>query len=77
MVVVKMPKLGLIMTEGTVASWFKKEGDYVKEGELLLQIETQKIVNDIASPATGKLVHIFVCEGETVECQEPLAEIEE
>lgn len=77
MVVVTMPKLGLIMTEGTVISWYKKEGDHVEEGELLCQIETQKISNDIVSPATGTVVHIFVREGETVECQEPVAEIEE
>lgn len=77
MVVVTMPKLGLIMTEGTVTSWFKKEGDHVQEGELLFQVETQKITNDVVSPATGTLAHIIVCEGETVECQSPVAEIEE
>lgn len=76
MVVVTMPKLGLIMTEGTVTSWMKEEGDQVDEGELLLEIETQKITHEILSPATGTVAKILVFEGDTVPCQTPLAEIE-
>ena len=51
--VVVMPKLGLTMTEGTVSSWLKKEGDAVKEGEPLFEVETDKLTNTIEASATG------------------------
>lgn len=75
MEIVVMPKQGLIMTEGTLSTWYKKEGDHVEEGELLFAIETDKLTNDIVSPETGTLVRILVQEGETVPVYTPLAEI--
>ena len=51
-----MPKLGLIMVEGTITKWHKAEGDFFKEGEVLFEVETEKIVNDIEATFSGKLI---------------------
>ena len=58
-----MPKLGMEMTNGTVVSWFLKEGDQVNKGQVILQIETDKITYEIEAPASGLLRRIFVREG--------------
>ena len=47
---IKMPMLGLTMEFGTVSNWLKKEGDQVKKGEAVLQIETEKLENDVEAP---------------------------
>ena len=47
-----MPKLGLTMTEGTVSKWLKAEGDTVKEGEPLFEVETDKLTNTIEASAS-------------------------
>ncbi|GAK59199.1 dihydrolipoyllysine-residue acetyltransferase component of acetoin cleaving system [Candidatus Vecturithrix granuli] len=61
---VKMPKMGLTMTAGTIAGWLKKEGDLVKKGETLLEITTEKITNTVEAPADGILLKIIAAEGE-------------
>ena len=71
-----MPKFGLIMTEGTITEWYKNEGDHVEAGEPLLQIETQKLTNDVEAPVSGTLVKILAQVDDTVTCQEPIAEIQ-
>lgn len=50
-----MPKMGMTMTEGSVASWEKHDGDHVNEGEVIAMVETDKITNSLESPATGIL----------------------
>ena len=50
-----IPRLGHSMTEATIIKWLKKDGDKIKEGEELLEIETDKTVNVIESPNTGVL----------------------
>lgn len=72
-----MPKLGLIMEEGTITKWYKVEGDSFKEGEALFEVETEKIVNDIEATFSGKLIKILVKEGNTVAVSTPVAEAEE
>jgi len=72
-----MPKLGLIMEEGTILKWYKVEGDSFKEGEALFEVETEKIVNDIEATFSGKLIKILVKEGNTVAVSTPVAEAEE
>lgn len=68
-----MPKLGLTMKEGTVARWHKNEGDEVREKEVLLDVETDKLTNEVEAPESGVLRKILVPEGETVECLRALA----
>lgn len=71
--VIVMPKLGLTMTEGTIDEWKKKEGDSVAEGEILFSVSTDKLTNDIESPASGTLLKIAVAAGETAPCLAPIA----
>lgn len=67
-----MPKLGLTMEEGTLSMWHKKEGETVKQGEPLFDIETNKLVNTIEAEREGVLTRILVPEGETVPCLTPI-----
>ena len=60
---IKMPQLGLTMTEGTVTQWFKKIGEAISQGELLFEVSTDKITNQIESTATGVLLEIRTPEG--------------
>ena len=71
-----MPMLGEVMEEGTLLEWKKKEGDAVKRGEIILEVETDKAVMEIESTASGILQKILVQEGETAEVNAVLALIE-
>jgi len=73
---VTMPKLGEVMEEGVVLSWKKKEGDAVSKGEIILEIETEKAVAEVESPASGTMGRIIVQEGSTVPVNTLLATIE-
>ena len=55
---VKMPKLGLTMTEATVVEWHRTVGEPVTAGEPLLLIETEKAEVEIEAPATGTVIEI-------------------
>lgn len=70
---VKMPKLGITMTEGTLEEWLIKEGDAVNNEDPLFVVSTDKLSNEIESEGTGILRKILVQAGETVVCQTPLA----
>ena len=61
-----MPKLGLAMTEGQVASWHREEGETITAGEEIADIETPKITAAYESPAAGTLRRKVVAPGETV-----------
>jgi len=56
---VKMPKLGLTMTEGTIVEWRKTVGDPIRAGEILFVVETEKVEVEVEAPATGALVEIL------------------
>ena len=68
-----MPRLSDTMEEGTVASWLKKVGDYVEEGDILAEIETDKATMEFESFNEGTLLHIGVQEGETTKVDQLLA----
>ena len=63
---VLMPQLGLTMEEGTVSQWVKHEGDTVKTGDVLLEITTDKLTNEVTSEHDGVLLKIVAQEGEDV-----------
>jgi 2-oxoisovalerate dehydrogenase E2 component (dihydrolipoyl transacylase) len=73
---IKMPQLGESVTEGTVDKWLKKEGEYVKRDEPLVEVVTDKVNAEIPSPFEGKLVKITVPEGQTVAIGVEIAQIE-
>jgi pyruvate dehydrogenase E2 component (dihydrolipoamide acetyltransferase) len=74
-IVVNMPRLSDTMEEGTVATWLKKVGDKVEEGDILAEIETDKATMEFESFNEGTLLHIGVQEGETTKVDELLAVI--
>ena len=71
--VINMPRLSDTMEEGTVASWLKKVGDKVEEGDILAEIETDKATMEFESFNEGTLLHIGIAEGETAKVDTLLA----
>jgi pyruvate dehydrogenase E2 component (dihydrolipoamide acetyltransferase) len=71
--IINMPRLSDTMEEGTVATWLKKVGDKVEEGDILAEIETDKATMEFESFHEGTLLHIGVNEGETTKVDELLA----
>ena len=63
--IINMPRLSDTMEEGTVATWFKKVGDTVKEGDILAEIETDKATMEFEAFHEGELLHIGIEEGQT------------
>ena len=63
--IITMPRLSDTMTEGTVATWLKKVGDTIKEGDILAEIETDKATMEFESFNSGTLLYIGIKEGET------------
>ena len=68
-----MPRLSDTMTEGTVATWLKKVGDTIKEGDILAEIETDKATMEFESFNSGTLLYIGIKEGETAAVDSLLA----
>lgn len=72
---VTMPKLGLTMNTGVVSQWKKKEGEFVRKGEILMVVATDKLTFDVESPSEGVLLKVLVPEGKDVPIGEILAYI--
>jgi pyruvate dehydrogenase E2 component (dihydrolipoamide acetyltransferase) len=72
---VLMPQMGFDMAEGTVVRWLKKEGDEVKRGEVIAEIETDKATIEMEADASGLLRSIVVGEGSTVPVGQVIAYI--
>ncbi len=75
--VITMPRLSDTMTDGTVATWIKKVGDKINEGDILAEIETDKATMEFESFYSGMLLHIGIQEGETAPVDSVLAIIGE
>lgn len=75
--IVEMPKLSDTMEEGGIAHWLKKEGEPVKVGDPLVEIETDKATQEYEAPEDGFLIKILVPEGKTVTLRTPIAVIGE
>ena len=71
--IITMPRLSDTMTEGTVASWLKKVGDNINEGDILAEIETDKATMEFESFDEGNLLYIGINEGESAEVDSVLA----
>ena len=63
---IKVPALPESVADATVGSWHKRPGDFVKRGENLLDLETDKVVLEVPAPESGILSEITVPAGETV-----------
>ncbi len=73
---VQVPQLSESVAEGTLATWKKKIGDSVARDEILVDIETDKVVLEVPSPGAGVLVEIVKADGETVVSGELIARID-
>ncbi|HAT66534.1 MAG TPA: pyruvate dehydrogenase, partial [Flavobacteriaceae bacterium] len=71
--IITMPRLSDTMEEGTVATWLKKEGDKVEEGDILAEIETDKATMEFESFYSGTLLKIGIKEGESAKVDALLA----
>ena len=74
---IKAPQFPESVADGTVATWHKQEGEAVKRDELLVDIETDKVVLEVVAPADGVVSKILAGEGDTVESQQVLGHFEE
>src|SRR4051794_41831828 len=72
-----MPALSPTMTEGKLSRWLKKEGDAVKSGDVIAEIETDKATMEVEAVDEGTLTRILVAEGtEGVSVNSPIAELD-
>ena len=72
---IKSPTYPESVSDGTISNWVKKEGEIVKQDELIAEIETDKIVLEVLSPIDGKISKILKSEGEVVLSGELIAEV--
>src|SRR5688572_30315274 len=73
---ITMPQMGESVSEGTVLTWHKQEGDWVDKDETIVEVSTDKVDAEVPAPSAGKLVKILAQEDETVEVGQALAELE-
>lgn len=74
---IKAPTFPESVADGTVANWLKKEGDFVKQDEIIAEIETDKVVLEVVAPEEGTLVKILKAEGDIVLSAEPIGEFDD
>jgi 2-oxoglutarate dehydrogenase E2 component (dihydrolipoamide succinyltransferase) len=74
---IKAPSFPESVQEGTLASWHKSAGDQVSRDELIVEIETDKVVLEVVAPSNGVLLEILKQEGDVIQSNELLARIEE
>lgn len=74
---IKAPTYPESVQEGTLATWHKQSGDAVNRDELIVDIETDKVVLEVVAPATGTLTEVLKAEGDVVLSNEVIARIEE
>ena len=73
---VKVPQLSESVAEATLLQWKKKVGDAVGQDEILIEIETDKVVLEVPAPSAGVLTEIVVADGGTVIAEQLIAKID-
>src|SRR4051794_17026919 len=73
---IQMPQMGESVTEGTVLEWHKQEGEFVSEGETVVEVSTDKIDAEVPAPASGVITRIVKGPDETIEVGGVLAELD-
>ncbi len=73
---IKAPQFPESVADGTIATWYKQPGEAVERDELIVDIETDKVVLEVVAPADGSLSEIIKGEGDTVLSQELIAQFE-
>ncbi|MDE0539531.1 MAG: lipoyl domain-containing protein [Rhodospirillales bacterium] len=65
-VTLKLTRVGMTMEEATIVRWAKRPGDTFAKGEVLYEIETEKVTQEVEAPGTGTLVEILAPEGSDI-----------
>src|SRR6476661_7518314 len=73
---VKVPQLSESVAEATLLAWKKKPGEAVAQDEILIEIETDKVVLEVPAPSAGVLSEIVVADGGTVAAEQVIAKID-
>ena len=73
---IRIPPLSESVSSATLMTWRKREGDYVERDEILIEVETDKVVFELPAPASGKLTRIVKPDGATVNSNDLVAEID-
>ena len=72
----KMPKMGESITEGTIINWLVQEGDVFEEGDILVEVATDKVDNEVPAPASGTMISHFVNAKDVVAVGKAIAVLE-
>lgn len=72
----EMPKMGESITEGTIINWLVNEGDSFEEGDIILEVATDKVDNEVPAPASGTIVELLFQAQDVVEVGTTLAILE-
>src|SRR3954452_2035983 len=73
---IQMPQMGESVNEGTVLEWRKQEGEFVSEGETVVEVSTDKIDAEVPAPTSGVITRIVKGPDETIEVGGVLAELD-
>ena len=73
---IQMPQMGESVTEGTVLEWHKQEGEFVAEGETVVEVSTDKIDAEVPAPASGVITKILKGPDDVIEVGGVLAELD-
>ncbi|MGH3101997.1 MAG: biotin/lipoyl-containing protein, partial [Thermoleophilia bacterium] len=73
---VPMPKLSMTMEEGELITWVKHEGDQVRAGDVIAEVNSDKVEMEVEAPADGTLVRLAAAEGEVVPVGAAIATLE-
>ncbi len=76
MVEIQMPEMGESVTEGTILEWHKHEGDFVEQGETVVEVSTDKVDAEIPAPASGTITKLVGAVDDVVSVGAVLAELE-
>jgi multifunctional 2-oxoglutarate metabolism enzyme len=73
---IQMPQMGESVTEGTILEWHKQEGEFVEEGDTVVEVSTDKVDAEVPAPESGTIAKILKGQDETVQVGEVLAELQ-
>ena len=72
----KLSRVGMNMQEATIVKWHKQRGDAFKAGDVLYEIETEKVTQEVQAPGDGILLEILVPEGENAKVDGPVCSVD-
>ncbi len=75
-VVLKLPRLSMNMQQGTIVAWRVSPGETFKAGEVLYEVETEKVTSEVQAPCDGTLLEILAEAGSDLEVGDPVCRIE-